>query len=100
MGQAGSRAYMGESGVLSARKFAIAGRIAYIWRMPRIPIELPPEVARAFLADMRAFFAAGHNQIKKDEIAARQLWILKQHWNGKLRITGVREMFEQMKDQV
>jgi hypothetical protein len=43
--------------------------------MPRKPIELPPEVARAFLADVRAFFAAGH----KDEIAARQLWILKQH---------------------
>ena len=47
--------------------------------MPRKPIELPPEVARAFLADMRAFFAAGHDQIKKDEIAARQLWLLKQH---------------------
>jgi hypothetical protein len=47
--------------------------------MPRKPIELPPEVARAFVRDMRAFFAAGHDQIKKDEIAARQLWLLKQH---------------------
>jgi len=49
---------------------------------------------------VRAFFAAGHDTIKKDEIAARQLWLLKQHWNGKLRITDVREMFLQMRDQV
>jgi hypothetical protein len=67
-------------------RFAIAGRNAHLRPMPRKLPELPLEVARAFLADMRAFFAAGHNQIKKDEIAARQLWILKQHWNGKLRI--------------
>jgi len=66
--------------------------------MPRKPIELPPEVAKAFVADMRAFHAAGHDTIKKDEIAARQLWLLKQHWNGKLRITDVREMFFHMKD--
>jgi hypothetical protein len=63
---------------------------------PRKPIELPPEVA---VADMRAYHAAGHDTIKKDEIAARQLWLLKQHWSGKLRITDVREMFHQMKDQ-
>ncbi|HLZ04630.1 MAG TPA: hypothetical protein VKR55_21100 [Bradyrhizobium sp.] len=67
--------------------------------MPRKPIELPPEVARAFLADMRAFFAAGRNTIKADEIAARQLWILKQHWNGRLRITDVKAMFLQMRDE-
>jgi len=40
-------------------------------------VELPPEVARAFDADMRAFFAenngGGH---KADEIAARQAWAL------------------------
>jgi len=29
-------------------RFAVANRIAYISRMPRKPIELPPEVARAF----------------------------------------------------
>jgi hypothetical protein len=27
-----------------------------------------------------------------------QLWLLKQHWKGKLPITDVREMFRQMKD--
>jgi hypothetical protein len=67
--------------------------------MPGKPIELPPKAAKAFVADMRAYHALGqHDTIKKDEIAARQLWLLKQHWNGKLRITDVREMFQQMKD--
>jgi hypothetical protein len=33
--------------------------------------ELPPAVAHAFVEDMRAFFAE-ENQIKRDEIAARQ----------------------------
>ena len=37
--------------------------------MPK-PIELPPEVARAFVKDMRAFFAETH-AIKRDAIAAR-----------------------------
>ena len=65
--------------------------------MSRKPIELSPEVAKAFVRDMRAFHAA-KDSLKKDEIAAKQLWLLKQHWNGKLRITDVREMFEQMRD--
>jgi hypothetical protein len=40
--------------------------------MPSQLIELPPRVAKAFVQDMRAFFAAP-NTIKRDEIAARQL---------------------------
>ena len=67
--------------------------------MPRKPIELPPEVARAFVRDMRAFHAA-KDSLKKDEIAAKQLWLLKQHWNSKLRITDVRAMVELMRDEV
>jgi hypothetical protein len=47
--------------------------------MPTKTIELPPEVAKAFVADMRAFFAAGTNSIKRDEIAARQRHILLEH---------------------
>jgi hypothetical protein len=35
--------------------------------MPRKPIELPPEVARRFVQDMRAFHTE-KNQIKRDEI--------------------------------
>ena len=31
-------------------------------------------------------------------MANGQLWLLKQHLKGKLRITDVREMFRQMKD--
>jgi hypothetical protein len=37
----------------------------------RAPIELPPEVARRFFKDMRAF-RSERNPIKRDEIAARQ----------------------------
>jgi hypothetical protein len=66
--------------------------------MPRRPIELPPSVARAFVRDMKAFFAED-SQIKRDEIAARQLFALKQPYNGKLKLTDVREMFVQMRDQ-
>ena len=46
---------------------------------------------------MRAFFAET-NRIKADEIAARQLHALRQHYNGKLRLTDVKGMFLQMKD--
>ena len=46
--------------------------------MPRKPIELPPEVAKAFVRDMRAFFAE-KNGVKADGIAARQLHALRAH---------------------
>jgi len=42
--------------------------------MPRKLPELPPEVAKAFVRDMRAFHAA-KNSLKKHEIAAKQLWL-------------------------
>ena len=42
--------------------------------MLRKLIGLPPEMARAFVRDMRAFHAE-KNTIKRDEIAARQLWL-------------------------
>jgi len=60
-------------------------------------MNLPSEVARRFLEDMRAFHAE-ENAIKRDEIAARQLHALKQHYAGKLRLSDVLKMFEQMKD--
>jgi hypothetical protein len=84
----------------SSRWFIKGGPNAHIQLHAREPIELPPAIARAFLDDMRAFHAAGHDAIKKDEVAARQFWLLKQHWNGKLRIADVREIFRQMRDQV
>ena len=39
--------------------------------MPSKPFELPPQVAKAFVRDMRAFFKE-ENAIKRDEIASRQ----------------------------
>jgi hypothetical protein len=39
----------------------------------RKPLDLPPDVARAFTEDMRAYFAE-ENQIKRDGIAVRQLF--------------------------
>jgi hypothetical protein len=44
---------------------------------------------------MRAHHAEP-NAIKRDEIAARQLHALRQHCAGKLRLSDVKEMFEQM----
>jgi hypothetical protein len=67
--------------------------------VPSKPIEQPPEVAKAFVRDMRAFFAAGGTGVKADEIAARQAWLLQQHYGGKLKLTDVKEMFLQMRDQ-
>ena len=68
--------------------------------MPRKPIELPPEVARSFIKDMRAYFAE-KDAIKRDEIAARQAWLLGQHLGQRekeLRVMDVKEMFLQMRD--
>ena len=69
--------------------------------MPRKPIELPPEVAEAFVADIRAFFAEP-KLIKRDEIAARQMSVLRQYQGPQekpVRIPNVREMFRQMIDE-
>ena len=66
--------------------------------MPRKLLELPPEVARRFVRDMRAFFACGHDTIKTDGIAANTLHSLRQHDSGKLRLTDVKAMFLEMKD--
>jgi hypothetical protein len=65
--------------------------------MPRKPIEPPPAIARAFVEDMRLFFAKP-NAIKRDEIAARQLHALRQHHTGRLRLFDVKEMFLRMRD--
>jgi len=50
---------------------------------------------------MRALFAE-KSKIKADEIAAHQAWLLGQHLgprDGELRLTDVKEMFLQMRDQ-
>jgi hypothetical protein len=68
--------------------------------MPRKPLELPPDVARRFAEDMRAYFAET-NAIKRDEIAIRQLVALNEYLGRRerpLRIPDVKEMFLQMRD--
>jgi len=62
--------------------------------MPRKPLELRPGTARRFVDDMRAYFAET-NLIKRDGIAARQVHALRQHYDGKLRLTDVKEMANQ-----
>jgi hypothetical protein len=67
----------------------------------RQPLELPPDVARAFVEDMRAYFAE-ENPIKRDGIAVRQLRALREHQGPrekKLRLSDVKAMFLQMRDQ-
>jgi hypothetical protein len=69
--------------------------------LSRKPLELPPEVAQAFVRDMRAYFKA-KGQNKRDEIAARQRSALSEFHgprDKKLRITDVIKMFNEMKDQ-
>jgi hypothetical protein len=61
--------------------------------MPSKPIELPPAVAKAFVKDMRAFLAE-ENAIKRDEIAARQLHLLREYnppRAKKLRLSDVHQ---------
>ena len=65
----------------------------------RAPIELPPKVARAFVKDRRAFFAE-RDVIKQDEIAARQLHALREHYTGKLRLMDIKMMFSMMMDDL
>ena len=66
------------------------------------PLDLPPAVARAFVEDMRAFFAED-NPIKRDGIAVRQLRALREHQGPRekpLRLSDVKQVFLQTKDQI
>ncbi len=70
--------------------------------MPRKPIELPPKVARRFLEDMRAFVAE-ENPTKRDEIAGRQMSVLKEYQAPRekpVRIPDIMKMFLQMRDEL
>lgn len=63
-------------------------------------LELPPQVAEAFVRDMKAYFQA-EEQTKRDEIAARQRSALSEFQgphDKELRITDVIKMFHEMND--
>jgi hypothetical protein len=67
--------------------------------MLRKNLVTPPEAAKAFVRDMRAFFKA-KSQLMRDDIAARQVWLLKQQlprWTT-LPTSDVKELFLQLKD--
>ena len=79
----------------------MAESLSYLQSMLRKQLEIPPEAAKAFVRDMKAFFKA-KGQLMQDEIAAKQVWLLKQHLprGTKLRTSDVKDLFLQMKDQV
>jgi hypothetical protein len=74
-------------------------RNVYLEAMPKKPLDLPMQVAKAFIKDMRRYFAEP-NAIKRDEIAGRQLHALRGLQPGKLRIHDIKEMFEAIRDRL
>jgi hypothetical protein len=68
--------------------------------MIRKPLDLPPAVARAFVEDMKAYFAE-EDRRKRDEIALRQLHVLREHQGPReqaLGLSDVKAMFLQMRN--
>ncbi|MGY3615641.1 hypothetical protein [Bradyrhizobium sp. USDA 10063] len=61
--------------------------------------DLPPEVARAFMEDLRAYFDEP-NEHKRNEIAARQMHVLNQYRPRRAKrlwISDIKAMFQQMR---
>jgi hypothetical protein len=65
----------------------------------RKPPKLPAGVAERFLRDMRDFHAE-LNPITRDPIAAGTLFMLKEHFRGKLRLADVKRLFDQVGDEL
>ncbi|KJC56622.1 hypothetical protein UP10_33645 [Bradyrhizobium sp. LTSPM299] len=65
----------------------------------RKALEIPPEDARQFVADMQAYHAE-YDTNRRDEIAAGARHMLLGHMPSgtKLRVTEVKELFEQLRD--
>jgi hypothetical protein len=66
------------------------------------PLNLPHDVAKAFLADMLAYFAE-EDGIKRDALAAKQAWLLNQHRRPRermLRTDDVKQMFVEMRNHL
>jgi hypothetical protein len=68
--------------------------------MLRKQLEIPPEAAKEFVKDMRAFHRT-KNQLKGDEIAADAAWKLERHLprGTKLRVSYMKQLSNEMKDQ-
>jgi hypothetical protein len=66
----------------------------------RLAIEIPPAAAHRFVADMQAYHAEPNGH-KRDEIAARQLHVLREFQPSrapKLRLADIKELFERMQE--
>jgi hypothetical protein len=86
---------------LSARGIRNRCFVAYIGGMPGKPLELPIAIAKAFLRDMRAFHAE-KSPLKRDEIASRQIHVLRQYQGQHerpIKLHQVKQMFKEMRDQ-
>ncbi len=65
----------------------------------RGPIDLPPDIAHAFIKNMQLFFAEDDKH-RRDAIAVRQLRTLQEYQSPhgkKLRLDDVRELFKRMR---
>jgi hypothetical protein len=65
----------------------------------RGPLEIPPAVARQFIADLQAYYAED-DAVKRDEIASRQLHALRLYQGPretKFRLADVKRLFELMR---
>jgi hypothetical protein len=63
-------------------------------------VVLPPSAAAGFVRDLRAFLAES-SDLRRDEIATRQLRVLEKFrlpQERELQLSDVKEMFQQMKD--
>ncbi|MGY3535432.1 hypothetical protein [Bradyrhizobium sp. USDA 4452] len=65
--------------------------------MPK-PIEIPPDAARSFMRDLRAYHNA-KNGDRRTAIAARQAQQLSRHVGSVVKLAEIRELFDRMKGQ-
>jgi hypothetical protein len=87
-------------GAVGPFRFGILALDTYIQPMPKKPLDLPMKVAKAFVKDMKLYFAEP-NAIKRDEIAGRQMHELRKYQGPRerpIRIPDIKEMFEEMRD--
>lgn len=61
------------------------------------PLELPPDVARAFMRDLK-LYRRSKDRDKQTLYVARQAEELSRHLGAKVTIAEVREMFRRMQD--
>ncbi|QOZ25903.1 hypothetical protein [Bradyrhizobium sp. CCBAU 51753] len=66
--------------------------------LKRKPIEIPPEAARQFVADMQAYHAEPDDN-RRDEIAVRARHMLLDYMpdGTRLRLTEVTELFDRLR---